>query len=99
MESNVAEKFNAELEIMQINTTLDRLLIHHDDFKKSISAIGSKLEEINNRLHNEETSRLTNIQSIKDELHGRINQILFSILGGAGLFVAGIIMWIIETKK
>lgn len=95
----MAEKFNPELEIMQINSTLDRILNHHDEFKKSIQAIGNKLEEINTRLHNEETTRLTNNQSIKDELHGRINQILFSILGGAGLFVAGIIMWIIETKK
>lgn len=93
------EFYDSKLEIMQIKSTLDRILTHHDEFKTLFKEIGTKIEAIGTQVHEEETDRISSMQSIKDELHGRINQILFSILGGAGLFVVGIIMWIIETKK
>lgn len=93
------DKIIPELEIAQIKTTLDRILVHHDDFKKMFEKMDGKLDDVSKQVHGEETARMKSVETIKDELHGRINQILFSILGGAALFVGGIIMWIIETKR
>lgn len=87
------------IEITEIKTILERILDHHNEFKSKFDKMDSKVSEMIDSIHDEKTERLESIQSIKDELHGRINTIMFSILGGAGLFVMGIVMWLIEGRK
>lgn len=99
----MAEKFNAELEIMQINTTLDRILNHHQEFKNGFDKFGNKIDLIMERINSVDKDRIESIQNIKDEIksefRSEFKNIYLSIIGGAMMFIGGIIMWIIETKK
>lgn len=103
MELAVAEKFNPELEIIQINTTLDRILNHHQEFKQGFDKFGSKIDLIMDRINAVDKDRIESMQIIRDELktefRSEFKNIYLSIIGGAMMFIGGIIMWIIETKK
>lgn len=86
------------IEIVQIKSTLERILDHQVEFKNSFKLTNGKIDGLHERINSEEKRRLEHVQSIKDEIHGRINMILFSILGGAGLFITGVIMFVLERK-
>lgn len=85
------EPMDMQTEVVLIQNQLERILGHHEKFEESF-------EKLFDLVTDERTDRMNSIASIKDELHGRINAILFSILGGAGLFIAGIITWVVTTK-
>lgn len=92
-------KFDIDIEITTINSTLDRILNHHVEFKDMFKSMASKMEGITTIISQEKLERTDAINEIKDQLHGRINTILFRILGGVGMFVLGIIMWLIQNKN
>lgn len=91
-------KLSIEAEILLMNQKIQRILDHHIEFKDDIFAIRESIDSIKSSQHKEEVNRLAENSEIRNELHGRINQILYSILGGAFLFLSGIALWIVTGK-
>jgi hypothetical protein len=87
-----------ETQIVVMQNTLDRILGHHDEFKDNFSSLNKNVAELIQVIHREKTERMSAIYAIKDELHGRINKILFSILGGAVLFIVGIVTFVFQQR-
>lgn len=89
-------KFVPDVIVMQ--NDIRRILDHHSEFRKLFSSMNEKLNEVVKSVYDEKSDRLKSLDEIKDQIHGRINMILFSILGGAIMFISGIVMWVIQSK-
>jgi|JI10StandDraft_1071094.scaffolds.fasta_scaffold515820_3 hypothetical protein len=87
-----------EAEILLIQSQLERILGHHDKFERKLDSMGLDIADTKKIINQEKEKRMDAIAAIKDELHGRINTILVSILGGASLFITGIITWVVTRE-
>jgi hypothetical protein len=68
-------------------------LDHHENFEQLIKRILDKQEK-------EKDERVSQSSLIKDELHGRINKIIFSVLGGSiGIILMMVVLFVQQVTK
>lgn len=89
---------SVQFDMVAMKSDQKRILEHHEKFYNMFSRVEQTLGTLNDKIHEIQKANLSESQKIKDELHGRINMILFSILGGAFMFIAGVVMWVVQTK-
>lgn len=95
----MTEKMDINTEVILIQNQLNRILGHQKNAEDKFLLVEQKFDKLFDLLHKEKDARMAANSDIKGELHGRINGIIFSILGGAALFIGGIITWVITKPS
>lgn len=93
------ENLTTDQELIFIKSSMKRILEHHVDFKNTFKDVTQKIDGLIDIIHKEKTDRLEKMGEIKNELHGRINTMIFSFLGGSLVFIGGIVTWVITRTS